>query len=153
MSEQTATRGLDDLLVIFQSDLREVRFPGVDVVALERAASGVEGARAEVGRARQLLDEAERALAALEEAQLQLGQRALAYARIFAEGQEALGARLAALRLDPVAQSSGELPPRRGRPPKARAGGPSLFALPPEAQPLEAERESRPAVEVEAQSV
>ncbi|MGZ3460053.1 MAG: hypothetical protein ACXU86_16295, partial [Archangium sp.] len=86
------------------------------------------------------LEAARQVLADGQEALLQKGQRALAYARVFAEEDAALSTRLEAISLpkparkgvggvvaEAPAQNDESAPRRRGRPPKSRPSAP-LFA-------------------------
>lgn len=92
------------VLELFKGPLAEVRFADVDAQGLENAAALVERAAAAV-------QERETELAALrvslneqQEALLSLAQRALAYARVYAESDEALAARLSAISLPRAAK-------------------------------------------------
>jgi hypothetical protein len=97
-----------------------------------------------VARAQAALEAARQSLYESQEALLQKGQRALAYARIFAEEDAELSAKLDDISLPrplrkaprsegtvaleaPVTQADDSAPRRRGRPPKARTSAP-LFA-------------------------
>jgi hypothetical protein len=136
---------LQDLLKLFGQELATVKFPDIDRAVLEEAAARVKEKAAEVALALAKLEAARQALYESQEALLQKGQRALSYARIFAEEDAELAAKLdgislprpvrkapradgAAAVLDaPAAQSDESSPRRRGRPPKARTSAP-LFA-------------------------
>ncbi|ADO76032.1 hypothetical protein [Stigmatella aurantiaca] len=135
---------MQDLLKLFGQDLAAVKFPDVDRGVLEEAAARVKQKAEEVARAQAALEAARQSLYEGQEALLQKGQRALAYARIFAEEDAELSAKLDGISLPrpvrkaprvegvPVQEPQavpGEdaAPRRRGRPPKARASAP-LFA-------------------------
>jgi hypothetical protein len=135
---------LQDLLTLFDQELATVKFPDLDRAVLEEAAARVKEKAAEVARVQAALEAARQGLYESQEALLQKGQRALAYARIFAEDDAELSAKLDGISLPrpvrrapraegataldaPAAQSEESAPRRRGRPPKARTSAP-LFA-------------------------
>jgi hypothetical protein len=135
---------LQDLLKLFGQELSTVKFPDLDRAVLEEAAERVKEKAEEVARAQAALEAARQALYESQEALLQKGQRALAYARIFAEDDTELSAKLDDISLPrpvrkaprmegapapeaPSVQSEESAPRRRGRPPKARTSAP-LFA-------------------------
>ncbi len=131
------------LLEVFSTELSEVKFPDVDAEVLEEAAGRVREMAEAVARAQAALEAARQALGESQEALLQKGQRALAYARVFAEEDAALSTRLEAIGLPKSARKGGRpdgvvagespaqndesAPRRRGRPPKSRPSAP-LFA-------------------------
>ena len=121
-------RGLDELVRLFHAELEKVQFPGVDTKVLDAAAERIEAAACQLRRCQAELEAARAQLAAAQEDALQKGQRALAYARIFAQDQPELLARVDAVELrgaSVVSASSSTLsaapaaPRRRGRPPKS----------------------------------
>ncbi|WP_338872056.1 hypothetical protein [Myxococcus stipitatus] len=136
------------LLELFTTELAEVRFPDMSGQVLEDAAAQVKASAEAVARAQAALEVARQGLQESQDALLQKGQRALAYARVFAEENPELNAKLESIHLpraarkgvrvdslvsaEPVAAANGNeenAPRRRGRPPKARpAPGASLFA-------------------------
>ncbi|MBN1204000.1 MAG: hypothetical protein JXB05_03635 [Myxococcaceae bacterium] len=135
---------LQDLLKLFGEELATVKFPDLDRKVLEEAAARVKEKAVELAHAQAALEAARQALYESQEALLQKGQRALAYARIFAEENAELSAKLEAIGLPrpvrkaprvegataleaPAAQGEESAPRRRGRPPKARTSAP-LFA-------------------------
>jgi ElaB/YqjD/DUF883 family membrane-anchored ribosome-binding protein len=132
---------LHALLELFTRELEQVKFPDVDGEVLREAAARVRERAEEVARAQEALEAARQALRESQEALQQKGQRALAYARVFAEDDAELSARLEGLQLprpvraeSPASEESA--PKRRGRPPKARpVSGASLFS---EGAPAEA---------------
>jgi ATP-dependent Clp protease ATP-binding subunit ClpA len=130
------------LLEVFSTELSEVKFPDVDAEVLDEAAARVKAQAEAVAQAQAALEAARQALGESQEALLQKGQRALAYARVFAEEDAALSTKLEAISLpraarkvaraeagapEVVAQNDESAPKRRGRPPKARPSAP-LFA-------------------------
>ncbi|WNG43178.1 hypothetical protein F0U60_02995 [Archangium minus] len=130
------------LLEVFSTELSEVKFPDVDAEVLEEAASRVRAQAEAVAKAQAALEAARQALGESQEALLQKGQRALSYARVFAEEDEALSTKLEAISLPKAArkgarpegavaaeaaQNEESAPRRRGRPPKSRPSAP-LFA-------------------------
>lgn len=125
----TVSANIEALLRLFHEDLAEVRFPGLDTAVLAAAAAKLRDAEAEVQRAALALEAAQATQRDAGAALAGKAQRALAYARIYAEDHPALRARLDALdALDaPVAAADAQpAARRRGRPPKA-AEPPALF--------------------------
>lgn len=123
------------LLELFATDLADVKFPDVDTAVLGEAAAHVREKAEAVARAQAALDAARQALNESQESLLQKGQRALAYAKVFAEDDAELGGKLEAIHLprpvrrggqapgEPVGAAQGSeenAPRRRGRPPKLR---------------------------------
>jgi ElaB/YqjD/DUF883 family membrane-anchored ribosome-binding protein len=88
----TATRVLD----LFHGPLAEVRFPDVDRELLDADAAAVRDAARAVRDAEQALSAAKDALEAAQRALRERAQRALAYARIFAEARPELAAAIGA---------------------------------------------------------
>ncbi|PTL84738.1 hypothetical protein [Vitiosangium sp. GDMCC 1.1324] len=131
------------LLEVFSTELSEVKFPDVDAEVLEEAAGRVRAQAEAVAKAQAALEAARQALGESQEALLQKGQRALSYARVFAEEDAELSTKLEAISLpkparkvvradgsvvaEAPAQNDETAPRRRGRPPKSRPSAP-LFA-------------------------
>jgi ElaB/YqjD/DUF883 family membrane-anchored ribosome-binding protein len=140
--------GLRELLAVFARDLAAVAFPDVDHQALAQQVALLGERAAEVRRVEAALAEARTRLADAHDQLVARGQRALAYARIYAEDHPALAARLEAITLPrprgprPVAPTSTEAPRPRGRPRKVAVDETTLFAEPvrapepPRAEPL-----------------
>jgi ElaB/YqjD/DUF883 family membrane-anchored ribosome-binding protein len=130
---------LQQLLELFASELKAVKFPDMDAGVLEAAAAKVRERADAVARAEAALEAARAALGETQDVLLAKGQRALAYARVFAEEDPDLSSRLEALSLPrppkkgPRLETQAEVaspesaPRRRGRPPKARTNAP-LFS-------------------------
>ena len=117
------------ILALFGEDaLAEVHFPDLDLAVLQEAQAALLAAQLEVERAETQL---EAARAAREEKLVALeakAERALAYARVFAGGDAALGTRLAEVgrrKLTPTGE--GAPVKKRGRP-KRTPSGAELFA-------------------------
>lgn len=133
-ADEAVNPAIRELLVIFAEALAGVSFPDVDGKALAVQAAQVEERAVELRRLEATLDEARRRLAEAQDALAQRALRAVAYARVFADGDAALSARLEALVL-PRPRSTRAVtaaavtpdggPRRRGRPP--RAASPVLF--------------------------
>ena len=85
------------LLDLFRAELPEVRFGEVDARSLACAAAEVHDAAVVVASARAALGGANAALFDRQESLLQQAHRALAYARVYAEADASLSARLEAL--------------------------------------------------------
>lgn len=131
--------GMSALLDIFASELAELRFGDLDRGALERAADAVRVAAGDLAEAEAAAEAARTALEAAREELLQKGQRALAYARIYAEGAPEIAQRLQAItfvrgtrRTEVTSTSVGPAdgaPRRRGRPPKVNSEVTGTLAL------------------------
>lgn len=145
---------LKALLGLFDGDLRELKFPDVDAQVLTTTARAVVAAAESVAEAEAALEAAREELQRHQDALLHKAQRALAYARVYAEEQPELLEKLALITLprpprrasaaeqSAAPSSEGSAPRRRGRPPKQRGEAPNLFADPavesaPGAPPLE----------------
>lgn len=129
---------LDDpalaVLDLYATDLANVQFPDVSLPLLEQAHAGVKDALADLAQAEALLEAAHATLLARQDELAHKASRAIAYARIYAEADEALAEKVAAIAALPglssrtarrpvdalAAQASNGAPRRRGRPPKAQ---------------------------------
>jgi hypothetical protein len=123
------------VLDLFATTLADVRFADVDADTLARIAADVHAASAVVASAQAALDAARATMHERQDALLQHAQRALAYARVYAESDDALSAQLEAIALPRGARRAREAggaalilsvdpPPAsrpRGRPRKATA--------------------------------
>ncbi len=130
-NDDTLPEGMNRLLALFATDLAKLRFGDLDASVLEGAAGTVRAAARELAEAEALADGARAALETARKELLLKGQRALAYARVFAEGLPELAERLEGIALaggprqseprllTPEQAEAG--PRRRGRPPKAPA--------------------------------
>jgi hypothetical protein len=87
------------LLDLFTTSLADVRFADLDGQTLASSAAEVEVAAKAVALAQAALDAARDALQCKQDALLQRAQRALAYARVYAESDEALSRKLDAVSL------------------------------------------------------
>jgi hypothetical protein len=112
---------IQTLLELFTTSLADVRFADLDGQTLGRCAAEVESAAAGVASAQAALDAARETLQQKEDALLQRAQCALAYARIFAESDDALSSQLDSVNL-----------PRSTRRPRVVEG----LVLSPEPQPV-----------------
>jgi hypothetical protein len=90
---------IQSLLDLFGTALEDVRFGDVDAGTLARVATDVQSAAAVVASAQTALDQARDVLHERQEALLAQAQRAVAYARVYAESDAALTARLDAIAL------------------------------------------------------
>jgi len=95
------------VLDLFATDLADLRFADVDANVLARLASETHAASEAVAVAQAALDTARSALQERQDALLAQAQRAHAYARVYAEGDDALVARLDAIALPRAARRSG----------------------------------------------
>ncbi len=82
------------LLELFTTSLADVRFGDVDGQTLGRCAAEVESAAEQVAAAQAALDAAHETLQQKQDALLQRAQCALAYARVYAESDDALSSQL-----------------------------------------------------------
>lgn len=124
---------MNQLLALFASDLAEVRFGDLDHDALVAAASAVDAAAATLAEAERTAVAARAALDRAQGVLTQKGQRALAHARIHAEGDAALTERLQAIVLDRAPERTSDREAaagfvatamrRRGRPPRSATVG------------------------------
>lgn len=117
------------LLELFDGQLRDVRFADLDAAALNALATQVSEAAQGVAAKQAALDEAQAALQERQGALLQQAQRALAYARVYAESDAELGAKLDAIALPRA--------PRRPRVEAPPAPADSVRAAPAEPESAE----------------
>ncbi len=119
---------LGRLLELFHAELADVKFPGIDRAVLDEAADRVGEAALQVAQAEAMLQAARARLADMQEQLEQKGQRALAYARIYAEELPALASQLDAIGslggahrpgVSESVDGAAEAPRRRGRPRKS----------------------------------
>lgn len=97
------------VLELFEGPLSEVRFGDIDGAALRRLASEVEASAAELDAHQAALEALRKATTERLDQLLGQTQRALAYARIYAEGDEALTAQLAQINLSrPAKRQKGD---------------------------------------------
>jgi multidrug efflux pump subunit AcrA (membrane-fusion protein) len=133
---------IQTLLYLFTTSLADVRFADVDGQTLGRCAAEVESAAEAVASAQAVLDGAREALQLKQDVLLQRAQSALAYARVYAESDEALSTQLDGVSLPRstrrprmeeglVLSAETQTAPRpRGRPRKARGvAEPTIEAL------------------------
>jgi len=157
------------VLDLYADELAAVKFPDLDATVLRAAADAAIERADDVARAEAALEEARVGLAVAQEGLLLKAQRALAYAKVFAEDDAALTAKLEALTLPRAPRraaprglelqpTAGEAqtadqpglssatpaqPKRRGRPPKALiATSAPLFGPLSESEPRSATTES-----------
>jgi hypothetical protein len=102
------------VLELFQGPLSDVRFADVDAAVLANSAAEVESAASAVAQQEARLTELRQTLAERQDALLLLAQRAVAYARVYAEHDEALTEQLSRITL-----------PRAGKPRKASTAKPT----------------------------
>ena len=102
------------LLDLFAESLTDVRFGDVDAMTFARLANDVEDSAAVLATAQAALDQARAGLQERQDMLLAYAHRALAYARVYAEADDALRARLEAIAL-----------PRPARRPRAESAPPA----------------------------
>ena len=147
MSANAIPAPVQTLLDLFTTCLADVRFADVDSQTLARCAADVAAASEAVTTAQLAFEATREALQEKQDALLQQAQRALAYARVYAESDEALSGRLEAVSLPRVTRrsrvedalvlssASPQPTPRpRGRPRKARVAEPTLEGIAPPAE-------------------
>ena len=125
---------LRELLDVFERELAEVQFPGVDRTVLHDLAAQVEGEGQRVEVLRQQLEEAQSILSDAQTKLVRAAELGLAYARVYAADDAALLDRLSTLHVGsepapkrrklevaaPEGEGSVRLPAKRGRKPKVR---------------------------------
>src|SRR3954453_20318683 len=89
---------------LFQGPLAEVRFAEVDVASLANLARSADAAAAELAEQEARVSELKQVLADRQEGLLLLAQRGLAYARVYAEQDEALSEQLSRINLPKAAK-------------------------------------------------
>ena len=128
---------LQAVVALFRGPLANIRFADIDAVGLTNLATEVEAAATEVELQEARLVELRQSLAQRQEALLGLAQQALAYARIYAENDEALSAELNDIALPRATK------PRKPSAPKAARADESAKESAP--APAEAELGAEPA--------
>jgi hypothetical protein len=127
--------GVQEVLDLFTNELALLRFGDLDPDVLSGSADEVRVLASAVARAEAELDSARAALAEKQDALLQKAQRALAYARVYAEHQPELASRIEGIALPRAPRRSvklelarsefgTELPPEVGMPVARRPGRP-----------------------------
>jgi hypothetical protein len=101
-----------DLLALFEGPLNSVHFPDVDRAVLAELADAVRASAEDVERAGAALLAAKAALDDRREALVRMSQRALAYARVYAEDDAELRARLDTITM-PKTRGPAKPPPAR----------------------------------------
>jgi hypothetical protein len=124
------------VLDLFATDLADLRFADVDANVLARLASETHAASEAVAVAQAALDTARSALQERQDALLAQAQRAHAYARVYAEGDDALVARLDAIALPRLARRNAS----GGSGASAKAGGDDPLVLSAEPSPAQRRR-------------
>jgi hypothetical protein len=105
---------LQAVVALFEGPLAGVRFADIDASGLSKLADEVANAAAEVEQQEAKLSELRQNLAQRQEALLGLAQQALAYARVYAENDEDLLAKLNDIAL-PRATKQRKAPPAKAR--------------------------------------
>jgi hypothetical protein len=116
-----------DVIALFEDALAGVRFPELDHERLEHMAAAARAAQLELERIEGELLQAQACVAEHAASLLACAERGLAYARVFAEGNDALSARVAQLGSKPASAAKREEPSKR-RARKQGNGGAALFA-------------------------
>jgi hypothetical protein len=134
---------VQEVLELFAKELSALRFGDLEPGVLQAAAEEVRAVATEVARVEGELDTARAKLAERQDMLLQKTQRALAYARVYAEDQPQLAARLESMSVPRNVRRTGKTETmkleieevtsesrRRGRPRKSETSG-SLLELTP----------------------
>lgn len=125
---------------LFQGPLADVRFADVDVTALANLARSADAAAADLAEHEARLSDLKQVLAERQEALLLLAQRGLAYARVYAEQDEALSEQLSRINLPkPSKPRKASLKPASAEPASVEASAPSgsdAPAAPREEEPI-----------------
>jgi hypothetical protein len=127
-NREAITAPIQEVLALFEGPLKGVSFPGINLEAFEGTFRKVEEKAKEVEKAQAALEAARGALQEAHQEVLQQAKRALAYAWVYAEGNEELLAKLNSIQLTAksakpkasATKAEGDLPRRRGRKPKAQ---------------------------------
>jgi hypothetical protein len=116
---------------LYANDLSDVRFPDLDLEALQHAQAELHGAQVELERIEALLAQAREQVDARSQQLMAKAERGLSYARVFAQGDPELAPRVAEIGRKKGAGSQPEAAAagaethaptrRRGRPPKNEA--------------------------------
>ena len=143
MSDDAVPARVKSLLALFDDELKGLKFPDVDREVLDVHVADVKARAAAVAKAEAALRDAQQALAAAHDELNAKAYRAQAYARVYAEGDDALVEKLDALALSKT-RASRTTPPvavaapdakKRGRPAKAKSVT-NLFGGPTETTPV-----------------
>ena len=113
---------LQAILDLFATEFAEVHFADIDATTLARLTREVQTANETVIAAQAVLDGARTTLQERRDTLLQHAHRALAYARVYAENDEALTARLEAIALPGSRQASSKRAPSRQTDPQLPNG-------------------------------
>ncbi|HMI91677.1 MAG TPA: hypothetical protein VK509_09965 [Polyangiales bacterium] len=118
-----------EVIALFEDALAGVRFPELDHERLEHMAAAARAAQVELERTEAELLQAQARVAEHAASLLTCAERGLAYARVFAQGDDALSARVAQLGSQPASATKREEPgKRRTRKQSNRGDGAALFA-------------------------
>jgi len=137
---------VQEVVDLFTKELTHLRFGDLEAGVLASSSDEVKAVAAEVAEAEAVLEGVRARLAEKQDALVQKAQRALAYARVYAEGQPDLASRIEqialprgarrATRVDAIPAPSDEMQPtggaalrRRGRPRRIEPES-TLLALP-----------------------
>jgi hypothetical protein len=104
---------LQSIVDLFATEFAEVHFADIDATTLARLTREVQTANETVIAAQSVLDGARTTLQEKRDTLLQHAHRALAYARVYAENDEALSARLEAITLPGSRPASSKRAPSR----------------------------------------
>lgn len=110
------------IIELYSEELADVTFPDVDLAKLRSAQSELHAAQLEVERVEAELAEVRAERDRQSEALSGKAERALAYARVFAQGDPSLAPRIAEIgrkKLPVSEENANRLPKPRGRKPKA----------------------------------
>ena len=116
--------GVNQLLALFQGELAELEFPGVDATTLDAAVAAVTAQAAAVEELRKAHQAAMETLRSEQRALRDHARQAHAYALVFARGNEELRAQLDQVVLDDPTTSAPKK--RRTRKPKTVSEAPQL---------------------------
>jgi hypothetical protein len=118
-----------EILELYASALPEVAFPDLDLASLHNAADQLRAAQDEVDRLESEVRDARELVASVSASLDARAERALAYARIYAEGKPELQAAVSAIRSSGTHDGEGAVTKRRGRPRKNEAHESQLDVL------------------------
>ncbi len=109
---------LREVIALFAGPLAAIAFPDVDAALLGRQADELRAAARELDRARAAVDDAQRQVGERTATLAAAARRGLAYARIYADAHPDLGLGAALAGLDTTPAAGAPIAPRRGRPRK-----------------------------------
>jgi hypothetical protein len=135
--EETISPSILELLAVFKTDLSSVSFPDVNLEVLDNLEQKVKSGAKELQDALNRADSMREALEAAQNELLSKAQRAMAYAKVFAEGNEALLEKLSGISLGKTRS------PKKTAVDKIKVEKPQAETAPPEGQKTDDKKHSK----------